>query len=84
MSRAMTGAQMVLEALADQGVEHIFGYPGGDATERVGERRIGCALHPALGVGRHRERPLADAEVAANSCRRAVPGVHAPLTSARR
>src|SRR6187401_1971059 len=29
MSRAMTGAQMVLQALADQGVEHIFGYPGG-------------------------------------------------------
>src|SRR6187397_1779923 len=29
MSRAMTGAQMLLEALADQGVEHIFGYPGG-------------------------------------------------------
>src|SRR5512144_524332 len=29
MSRAMTGAQIVLEALADQGVEHIFGYPGG-------------------------------------------------------
>ena len=29
MSRAMTGAQMVLRALADQGVEHIFGYPGG-------------------------------------------------------
>jgi len=25
----MTGAQMVLQALADQGVEHIFGYPGG-------------------------------------------------------
>src|SRR5690349_21042851 len=29
MSRAMTGAQMVLQALADQGVQHIFGYPGG-------------------------------------------------------
>ncbi|MEG6509154.1 acetolactate synthase 3 large subunit [Methyloligella sp. 2.7D] len=29
MSRAMTGAEMVLQALADQGVEHIFGYPGG-------------------------------------------------------
>src|SRR5215813_13351923 len=29
MSRAMTGAQMVLQALADQGVENIFGYPGG-------------------------------------------------------
>jgi acetolactate synthase-1/2/3 large subunit len=25
----MTGAEMVVEALADQGVKHIFGYPGG-------------------------------------------------------
>jgi acetolactate synthase I/II/III large subunit len=25
----MTGAEMVIQALADQGVEHIFGYPGG-------------------------------------------------------
>jgi len=29
MTREMTGAEMVIEALADQGVEHIFGYPGG-------------------------------------------------------
>ena len=29
MSRKMTGAEIVLQALADQGVEHIFGYPGG-------------------------------------------------------
>ena len=29
MSEKMTGAEMVLRALADQGVEHIFGYPGG-------------------------------------------------------
>src|SRR5471032_1456503 len=29
MSRQMTGAEMVVEALKDQGVEHIFGYPGG-------------------------------------------------------
>src|SRR3954468_21391380 len=28
-SREMTGAEMVIEALADQGVQHIFGYPGG-------------------------------------------------------
>jgi acetolactate synthase-1/2/3 large subunit len=28
-SKEMTGAEMVIEALADQGVEHIFGYPGG-------------------------------------------------------
>ncbi len=29
MAREMTGAEMVIEALADQGVEHLFGYPGG-------------------------------------------------------
>src|SRR5688572_26497492 len=29
MARQMTGAEILLEALADQGVEHIFGYPGG-------------------------------------------------------
>ena len=29
MTKEMTGAEMVLEALADQGVEHLFGYPGG-------------------------------------------------------
>jgi acetolactate synthase-1/2/3 large subunit len=29
MTREMTGAEMVVEALGDQGVEHIFGYPGG-------------------------------------------------------
>ncbi len=27
--REMTGAEMVIEALTDQGVQHIFGYPGG-------------------------------------------------------
>jgi acetolactate synthase I/II/III large subunit len=29
MAEQMTGAEMVIEALKDQGVEHIFGYPGG-------------------------------------------------------
>src|SRR5690349_7458092 len=29
MVKEMTGAEMVIEALADQAVEHIFGYPGG-------------------------------------------------------
>ena len=28
-SNTMTGAEMVIRALQDQGVEHIFGYPGG-------------------------------------------------------
>src|SRR6202049_1492370 len=27
--KEMTGAEMVIEALSDQGVKHIFGYPGG-------------------------------------------------------
>src|SRR5689334_2011789 len=31
MAEQMTGAEMVIEALSDQGVEHIFGYPGGAA-----------------------------------------------------
>jgi acetolactate synthase-1/2/3 large subunit len=29
MAEQMTGAEIVMRALADQGVEHIFGYPGG-------------------------------------------------------
>ena len=29
MSRQMTGAAMVVEALKDQGVDTLFGYPGG-------------------------------------------------------
>ena len=29
MAEMMTGAEMVIRALQDQGVEHVFGYPGG-------------------------------------------------------
>src|SRR6516162_10044723 len=29
MTREMTGAEMMIQALADQGVKHLFGYPGG-------------------------------------------------------
>ena len=29
MANLMTGAEMVFQALEDQGVKHIFGYPGG-------------------------------------------------------
>src|SRR6201985_2919703 len=29
MQEEMTGAEMVVRALKDQGVEHVFGYPGG-------------------------------------------------------
>ena len=64
MSRAMTGAQMVLEALADQGVEHIFGYPGGavlpiydelfqqDRIKHILVRHEQGAVHAAEGYAR--------------------------------
>src|SRR5215510_706090 len=29
MAQEMSGAEMVIQALVDQGVQHIFGYPGG-------------------------------------------------------
>jgi len=29
MSQEMTGAEMVVQAMLDNGVEHVFGYPGG-------------------------------------------------------
>ena len=38
----MTGAQMVIRALKDQGVTHIFGYPGGAVLP----------LYDALGASR--------------------------------
>src|SRR3954465_4347476 len=64
MSREMTGAEMVIEALADQGAEHLFGYPGGavlpiyDALfqqDKVGHilvRQEQGAVHAAEGYAR--------------------------------
>src|SRR3982751_2996156 len=60
----MTGAEMVLKALADQGVEHIFGYPGGavlpiydaifqqDKVKHVLVRHEQGAAHAAEGYAR--------------------------------
>jgi acetolactate synthase-1/2/3 large subunit len=60
----MTGAEMVVKALQDQGVEHIFGYPGGavlpiyDAlfqmggTEHILVRHEQGAVHSAEGYAR--------------------------------
>ena len=64
MSASMTGAQIVLQALADQGVEHIFGYPGGavlpiydelfqhDGLKHVLVRHEQGAVHAAEGYAR--------------------------------
>ena len=64
MTLKMTGAEMVIRALADQGVEHLFGYPGGavlpiydelfqqDKVQHVLVRQEGGAVHAAEGYAR--------------------------------
>src|SRR5213082_1951998 len=69
MTKEMTGAEMVIEALADQGVQHIFGYPGGavlpiydalfqqNAIEHVLVRHEQGATHMAEGYARSSNKP---------------------------
>jgi acetolactate synthase I/II/III large subunit len=64
MTRTMTGAEITIKALADQGVEHIFGYPGGavlpiydelfqqEKVRHVLVRQEGGAVHAAEGYAR--------------------------------
>jgi acetolactate synthase I/II/III large subunit len=63
-TKELTGAEMVIQALADQGVEHIFGYPGGavlpiydaifaqDKVRHVLVRHEQGAVHAAEGYAR--------------------------------
>ena len=65
----MTGAEMVVQALADQGVEHVFGYPGGavlpiydeiiqqDKVEHILVRHEQGAGHAAEGYARSTGKP---------------------------
>jgi acetolactate synthase-1/2/3 large subunit len=64
MAEQMTGAQMVIQALLDQGVEHVFGYPGGavlpiydelfqqDKLRHILVRHEQGAVHAAEGYAR--------------------------------
>jgi acetolactate synthase-1/2/3 large subunit len=64
MKRQMTGAEMIVQALIDQGVQHIFGYPGGavlpiydelyqqDKVEHILVRHEQGAGHAAEGYAR--------------------------------
>src|SRR5262244_1784703 len=64
MNKEMTGAEMVIEALADQGIEHVFGYPGGavlpiydalfqqDKVSHILVRHEQGAVHAAEGYAR--------------------------------
>src|SRR4051794_5715386 len=65
----MTGAEIVLRALADQGVEHIFGYPGGavlpiydeifqqEKVKHILVRHEQGATHAAEGYARSTGKP---------------------------
>ncbi|GLK80867.1 acetolactate synthase 3 large subunit [Methylopila turkensis] len=69
MTETMTGAEMVVRALQDQGVEHIFGYPGGavlpiydalfqqEKVEHVLVRHEQGAAHAAEGYARSTGKP---------------------------
>ena len=64
MDKEMTGAEMVMEALADQGIKHVFGYPGGavlpiydalfqqDKVKHILVRHEQGAVHAAEGYAR--------------------------------
>ncbi len=64
MTHEMTGAEIVIKALEDQGVKHVFGYPGGavlpiydaliqqDGIEHVLVRHEQGAVHAAEGYAR--------------------------------
>jgi acetolactate synthase-1/2/3 large subunit len=68
-TRQMTGAQMVIRALRDQGVSHIFGYPGGavlpiydalfqvEGITHVLVRHEQGAVHAAEGYARSTGKP---------------------------
>ena len=68
-AETMTGAQMVIRALKDQGVTHIFGYPGGavlpiydalfeaEGIEHVLVRHEQGAAHAAEGYARSTGKP---------------------------
>ena len=64
MARKLTGAEITLRALVDQGVEHIFGYPGGavlpiydsifqqESLQHILVRHEQGAVHAAEGYAR--------------------------------
>jgi acetolactate synthase-1/2/3 large subunit len=69
MAEKMTGAEMVIQALTDQGVQHVFGYPGGaalpiydamfqqDAVQHILVRHEQGATHMAEGYARSTGKP---------------------------
>ncbi|EJW12560.1 Acetolactate synthase large subunit [Rhodovulum sp. PH10] len=64
MTKEMSGAEMIIQAMIDQGVEHVFGYPGGavlpiydalfhqDKVRHILVRHEQGAVHAAEGYAR--------------------------------
>ena len=69
MTRQMTGAKMIVQALIDQGVDTVFGYPGGavlpiydeifqqNAIRHILVRHEQGAVHAAEGYARATGKP---------------------------
>ena len=69
MTRKMTGAKMIVQALIDQGVDTVFGYPGGavlpiydevfqqNSIKHVLVRHEQGAVHAAEGYARSTGKP---------------------------
>ena len=69
MTRQMTGAKMIVQALIDQGVDTVFGYPGGavlpiydeifqqNSIKHVLVRHEQGAVHAAEGYARSTGKP---------------------------
>ena len=65
----LSGAEIVIQALRDEGVEHVFGYPGGavlhlydalfkqDAVRHILVRHEQGAVHAADGYARSSDKP---------------------------
>lgn len=68
-AKRMSGAEMIIKALADQGVEVVFGYPGGavlpiydalfkqNSVRHILVRQEGGAVHAAEGYARATGKP---------------------------
>ena len=66
MTRQMTGAQIVIQALRDQGVDTVFGYPGGAVLPIYDELFQQNDIRHILGALRDAYKTEIDIEFTAN------------------
>ena len=90
MTRQMTGAKMIVQALIDQGVDTVFGYPGGavlpiydeifqqNSIKHVLVRHEQGAVHAAEGYARSTGKPGVALVTSGPGATNAVTGAVAP------